>query len=142
MTEDGLGAFSFHLYPTTEPQDDLYVNVGVPRERDADGNPYLLVDGAELSVLSWTAGQMTPKEVQVTYNTAAMKLDIAEMLLALELWVDLDVGRTKDHRYEEGGMTSDSRFYNTDQYLLPVDVVLLPSTSNTAGAKSVFIEER
>ena len=32
--------------------------------------------------------------------------------------------------------------YYTDQYMLPVNIVLLPSMANTAGAKSVFVKDR
>lgn len=142
MTEDGVGAFSFHVYPTTVPEDDLYFNVVAPAERDADGNPYVHVNGLETLVLSWPAGEMNPKEVQVTYNTGALKLDLTELILSLELRVDLDIGRTKDHRFTDGGRTLDRRFYNTDQHMLPVDIVLLPSTNSIAGAKSLVIKER
>ena len=48
----------------------------------------------------------------------------------LDLLVDLDGGKTKDVRY-----------INTEQSMLPVNIVLLPSIYNTAGAKSVYVRE-
>ena len=42
MTEDGEGDFSFYLYPTPLPQDDLYVNVVAPAA--LDGQRYILFD--------------------------------------------------------------------------------------------------
>ena len=37
--------------------------------------------------------------------------------------------------------TLDYRFINTEQAVLPVSIVLLPSIQNTAGAKSVFVKQ-
>lgn len=74
---------------------------------------------------------MSPKEVHVTYNQNVTKLDNAEINLMLKILVDLDGGKTKD-----------DRFINTEQSVLPVDIILLPSINNTAGAKSVAVRER
>ena len=126
MTEDGEGAFSFYLYPTTVPQDDLYVNIVAPAARDE--NRYVFVNDAIAEILYWSSGEMEPKEVRVTYNTNVMKLDNTEINLMLKLFVDVDGGKTKDYRY-----------VNTEQSVLPVDITLLPSVNNIAGAKSVFI---
>ena len=103
ITEDEDGHFSFYLYPTTAPEDDLFVHIVAPSDRDEQGNSYILVNGVETAILSWAAGEMDPKEVQVTYNTDSMKLDTTEMNLVLESRVDLDVGRTKDHRFSDSG---------------------------------------
>ena len=105
MTEDGDGVFTFYLYPTTAVEDDLFVNIVAPAERDEQGNPYLLVNALETTTLSWVAGEMDPKEVQVTYNADSMKLDNTEMNLVIESNVDLDIGRTKDHRSSDDGET-------------------------------------
>lgn len=40
-----------------------------------------------------------------------------------------------------GGNTKDQRFVNAKQSLLPVDIKLIPSIGNVAGAKSVTIDE-
>ena len=40
------------------------------------------------------------------------------------------------------GNTRDTRFNATDQSLLPIDIRLMPSVNNTAGAMSVTIEEQ
>ena len=128
MTEDGDGAFSFFLYPTTSLEDDLYVNIVAPAARDEQR--YVFVNDAIAEILYWPAGEMTPKEVRVTYNQDVMKLDNTEINLMLKILVDLDGGKTKDYR-----------FINTEQSVLPVDITLLPSVLNTAGAKSVSVKE-
>ena len=48
---------------------------------------------------------MNPIEIEVSYNPDANTLDCTEKYLVLELHVDLDVGRTKDHRFVNGGKT-------------------------------------
>jgi hypothetical protein len=68
MTEDGNGAFSFQLYPTTAPQADLYFNVIAPAERDTDGRPYVLVNGDETAVFSWASGVTTPTQIQLAFQ--------------------------------------------------------------------------
>jgi hypothetical protein len=88
------------------------------------------VNEAIAEILYWASGEMELKEVRVTYNLDVMKLDNAEINLMLKLLVDLDGGKTKDYR-----------FINTEQSVLPVDIVLLPSKYNTAGAKSVYVRQ-
>lgn len=128
MTEDNEGAFSFYLYPTTVPKDDLYVTVTSP---SADNEkPYVFVNEERSESLYWAAGEMGPKEVHVEYNSDVAKLDNTEISLVLKILVNSDIDKTKD-----------SRFINTKQSILPVDIVLLPSLYNTAGAKSVYIEQ-
>ena len=105
ITEDGEGVFTFYLYPTTAAEDDLFVNIVAPAERDEQGNPYVLVNAVETAILSWAAGEMDPKEVQVTYNADSMQLDNTQMNLVIESRVDLDMGRTRDHRFSNGGET-------------------------------------
>jgi hypothetical protein len=128
MSEDGEGAFSFYLYPTAVPEDDVYVNIVAPAARDEQR--YVFVNDDIAEILYWAAGEMDPKEVRVTYNPNVMKLDNTEINLMLKLLVDLDGGKTKDYR-----------FINTEQSVLPVDIVLLPSLYNTAGAKSVYVRQ-
>ena len=41
-----------------------------------------------------------------------------------------------------GGKTQDERFERTEQSVLPIDIKLMPSLQNTAGAKSVTIDEQ
>lgn len=101
MTEDSVGAFSFHVYPTTLLQDDLYVNIVAPASRDRQG--YVLINNATTNSLHWRQGEMGPKEVHVTYNPDAMKLETSDLSLSLKLFVDLDEGRTKDARFINNG---------------------------------------
>ena len=56
MTEDGDGAFSFFLYPTTIPEDDLYVNVVAPAARDEQR--YVFVNDDIAEILFWAAGKL------------------------------------------------------------------------------------
>ena len=105
ITEDEVGTFSFAVYPTTMPEDDLYFIIAAPAERDDDGNPYVLVNEEETEILHWASGNMNPIEIEVSYNPDANTLDCTEKYLVLELHVDLDVGRTKDHRFVNGGKT-------------------------------------
>ena len=128
MTEDGDGAFTFYLYPTAVPDDDLYVNIVAPAARDE--NRYVFVNDNIAEILYWPSGEMQPQEVRVTYNTDVMKLDNTEINLMIKLLVDVDGNKTKD-----------SRYINTEQSVLPVDITLLPSINNTDGAKSVYVRE-
>jgi hypothetical protein len=129
MTEDGDGSFTFVIYPTAPPQDDVVVNVVAPAAPDE--NRWVLVNGASATILNFTAkDKMKPQTVTVTYNTNVMKLDITEKNLLLKILVDLD-----------GGNTKDVRFKRTEQSLLPIDIRLLPSLNNTDGAKSVSVVE-
>lgn len=125
MTEDGNGEFSFYLYPTTLPEGDLFVKVVAPAARDEQR--YVFVNDKISDSLVWSAGDMSPREVHVTYNPDVSKLDNMEITLMLNLFVELE--------------TLDYRFINTEQAVLPVSIVLLPSIQNTAGAKSVFVKQ-
>eukprot|EP00956_Cyclotella_meneghiniana_P008329 scaffold11117_cov67-Cyclotella_meneghiniana.AAC.1 len=87
--------------PTSLPKMKLE-HFPAPAERDDDGNPYVLVNGEETKILHWASGNMNPIEIEVTYNPDANTLDCTEKYLVLELHVDLDVGRTKDHRFVNG----------------------------------------
>jgi hypothetical protein len=130
MTEDGEGTFSFFVYPTTRPQQDVVVNIVAPAALDE--NRYVLVNDGDSAILIFTADKgMVPQKVTVTYNQNVAKLDITEKNLMLKLLVDLD-----------GGNTKDERFIQAQQSLLPIDIRLLPSLTNTNGAKSVSIVER
>jgi hypothetical protein len=130
MTEDGDGSFSFFVYPTTPPRDDVVVNIVAPAALDT--NRWVLVNGESTTILNFTAiSGMAPQEVNVTYNPEVMKLDITEKNLLLKILVDLD-----------GGNTQDARFKRTQQSLLPIDIRLLPSLNNTNGAKSVSVVEK
>jgi len=91
MTEDDEGAFSFFLYPTAVPEDDVYVNIVAPAARDEQR--YVWVNDAIAEILYWARGEMQPKEVRVRYNTDVMKLDNTEINLMLKLLVS---GRRQD----------------------------------------------
>jgi hypothetical protein len=108
MTEDGEGEFSFFLYPTSVPDDDLYINIEAPGARD--GNCFVMVNDVIIEHLHWVPGNMEPQEVHVKYNSAVMKLDNTEVHLILKLLVNVNDGATKD-----------SRFISTEQSILPVD---------------------
>jgi hypothetical protein len=130
MTEDGDGSFSFFVYPTTRPVQDVVVNIVAPAALDE--NRYVLVNGGDSAILNFTADKgLLPQEVTVTYNPNVVQLDITEKNLMLKILVDLD-----------GGNTKDERFIQTEQSLIPVDIRLIPSVNNTNGAKSVSIVER
>ena len=130
MTEDGDGSFTFFVYPTTPPQDDVVVNIVAPAA--LDNNRWVLVNGNSTTILTFTASAgMAPQEVTVTYNPEVMKLDITEKNLLLKILIDLD-----------GGNTQDERFIRSNQTLLPVDIRLIPSLNNTNGAKSVSVVEK
>jgi hypothetical protein len=49
----------------------------------------------------------------------------------LALLVDLD-----------GGKTTDPRFINTEQSVLPIDITLIPSVNYANGSKSVTVREK
>jgi hypothetical protein len=104
------------------------VNIVAPAAHDEKG--YILVNGKTAEILLWEQGTMSPMEVHITYNHEVQKLDTAEIRLMLMIYVDLDGGKTKD-----------ARFINTEQSAHPVDIILLPSLHNTAGAKSLLVQE-
>lgn len=128
MDEDGVGNFSFYIYPTTLPEEDVFINVVAPAA--IDENRYVLVNGKNATVLQFTAAVMEPQEVRVTYNPDVIKLDITEKNLLIKIDVDLNEGTTEDQR-----------FINTEQSLLPVDIKLIPGMDNVDGAKAVTIVE-
>ena len=128
MSEDGNGTFSFDIFPTRRPQDDVYVNVVAPFAPNEE--TYLFVNGEKTEILFFAAGNMTPQTVTVSYNSLSEKLDLTEIDLALKINVDVDGGKTKD-----------PRFITTEQTLLPVDIRLIPSINNDAGAMSVTVHE-
>jgi len=130
MTEDGEGSFSFFVYPTTPPKQDVVVNIVAPVA--PDNKRWVLVNGEDAAILKFTAATgMYPQEVRVTYNQDVEKLDLTEKNLMLKTLVDLD-----------GGNTKDERFARTQQTLLPVDIRLIPSRNNAKGAKSISIVEQ
>ena len=128
MDEDGVGNFSFYIYPTTPPEEDVFINVVAPAA--VDENRYVLVNGKDATILQFTAAVMEPQEVRVTYNPDVIKLDITEKNLLIKIDVDLNEGSTEDQR-----------FINTEQSLLPVDIKLIPGMDNVDGAKAVTIFE-
>ncbi len=130
MTEDGEGSFSFFVYPTSPPKQNVVVNVIAPTAPDK--NRWVLVNDGDTAILNFTAATgMSPQEVRVTYNQQVTKLDLTEKNLMLKVLLDLD-----------GGNTQDVRFVRTQQSLLPVDIRLIPSLNNVNGAKSVSVVER
>lgn len=128
MDEDGVGAFSFFIYPTTPPKGDVIVNVVAPAA--IDENRYVLVNSLNSTVLQFTEGDMMPQEVEVTYNPEVIDLSITDMNLLIKIDVD-----------ETNGTTTDERFLRTEQSVLPIDIKLIPGMNNSAGAKSITIEE-
>ena len=128
MSEDGTGEFSFDIFPTRQPQNDLYVNIVAPFSPNRE--TYLLINGTETAIILFSAGSISPQTVTVSYNDLAEKLDLTEIDLALKINVDVDGGKTKD-----------SRFNATEQTLLPVDIRLIPSMNSGAGAMSVTVNE-
>ena len=129
MSEDGDGEFSFFVYPTVPPEDDVIVNIVAPAALDE--NRYVLINGLDADILNFTAGDFTPQEVTVRYNDAVQKLDITDKNLLIKIDVDVIANRTT---------TKDERFANAEQSLLPVDIKLMPSVNNTL-AKSVTVWE-
>ena len=128
MTEDGNGTFSFFVYPTAPPQDDVVVNIVAPAAPDK--NRWVFVNGDNTAILNFTKENgMRPQEVFVTYNQEVRKLDITEMNLMIK--IELDQQKTRDERFKQ-----------TQQSLLPVDIRLMPSLNNTMGAKSVSVVEK
>ena len=126
MDEDGVGTFSFFIYPTTLPTGNVTVNIVAPAAPDE--NTYILVNNKTATVLGFEAGDLTPQEVKVTYNENVTKLDITDINLLIKIEV-LQI------------TTTDERFSLTNQTLLPIDIKLIPGMDNDAGAKSITIEE-
>lgn len=110
ITEDGDESFSFFVYPTVIPNDDLFVNVVAPTV--GDEQPYVLINDNIMGILSWSEGQMDPREVKVSYNTNATKLDNTEIKLMLKSFVDLDSGKTKDSRFVNSGKDNISYIFS------------------------------
>lgn len=130
MTEDGKGYFSFFVYPTTPPKDNVVVNVVAPPALDK--KRWVLVNDEDTAILNFTpANGMSPQEVRVTYNQNVTGLHVTEMNLLIKILVDLD-----------GRNTQDKRFIRTEQSLLPVSIRLIPSINNTNGAKSLSVVEQ
>ena len=129
MSEDSMGDFSFFLFPTTVRNDDVYVNIVAPAALD-EKRYVLLNENEDAEILYWAAGSMSPQEVRVTYNVEVRKLAITEVNLLLKLLVDVDGDKTKDERFKM-----------TEQSVLPIDITLIPSINNTAGARSVTVKE-
>ena len=124
-----IGTFSFDIFPTRRPQDDVYVNIVAPFAPNKE--TYLFLNGKMTEILLFEAGNMTPQTVTVSYNPLSEKLDLTEIDLALKINIDVD-----------GGKTRDPRFNTTEQTLLPVDIRLIPSMDNDAGAMSVTVHEK
>lgn len=127
--------FSFWVYPTRAPENgDLVVSVLSPNTGDADANAYFYftaptdgIDGREkVSIdLKWGAGVMTPKEVQVRYNSVAERINTTDAFLMITLdVVDLE--------------TTALYFRETEQSIQPVNVKLLPQKAN-GNAMSVTV---
>ncbi len=130
MTEDGEGTFSFFVYPTTPPKQNVVVNIVAPAALDK--SRWVLVNGKYSAILNFTAATgMSPQEVRVTYNQNVTKLHVTEKNLMIKTLVDLD-----------GGNTQDERFIRTKQSMLPVFIRLIPSLNNVNGAKSLSVVEQ
>ena len=55
MSEDNFGFFSFWVFPTRVPEDDIVVNIVAPAARDT--NRYVHVNGNWSSILNFTKGE-------------------------------------------------------------------------------------
>ena len=77
MSEDGLGVFSFWVFPTRIPDKQVVVNIVAPAARDE--NPYVHVNGNYSAILTFV--DMDPQEVRVTYNPEVEKLAVTDVVL-------------------------------------------------------------
>ncbi|GAX18396.1 hypothetical protein FisN_2Lh003 [Fistulifera solaris] len=124
MDEDGLGTFSFWLYPTVTP--DPWVTVQVASQTDVNGNAWLLLNGDDLTAVELVFNETAePQEVIASFNPAAARLEITDYNLLIKL--DLVPLESPDLRFE-----------TTAQTIRPVSVKLLPA-KNSPLAKSVTV---
>lgn len=129
IDEDGVGEFTFWIFPTSPPADDVVVNIVSPAARDKKG--YVLVnDNDAAEILTFPAGTTAPQAVEVKYNPGVLPLNITEINLLLKILVDVDAGNTKD-----------PRFVATEQSLLPIDIKLIPGLDNVDGAIALTVDE-
>lgn len=62
LSEDGMGEFTFQVYPTTKPENDTYVNIVAPAARDK--NRYVRLNNKTVAeILYFPAGDMTPRDI-------------------------------------------------------------------------------
>lgn len=65
LSEDGMGEFTFQVYPTTKPENDTYVNIVAPAARDK--NRYVRLNNKTVAeILYFPAGDMTPRNINGT----------------------------------------------------------------------------
>jgi hypothetical protein len=125
MDEDGLGTFSFWLYPTVDP--DPRVTVQVAAQTDVRGNARLLLNGQNRTAVELVFETAAPQMITASFNQAGVRLNITDYNLLITLSVvDLK--------------SPDRRFNTTDQTIRPVSVKLLPG-QKSAHAKSVTVVE-
>ena len=106
MSEDGLPEeeFTFHIFPTQMPADDVVVEIVAPVARD--GETFLLVNDKEIEKFTFTSTNYAPQPVRVSYNTIVSKLTLTEVNLMLKLLVKLD---------GDEDTTFDQKFRQTEQ---------------------------
>lgn len=89
MDEDGEGEFTFFIYPTTRPNNNVTVDIVASAARDE--NFYLTLNGIDKpEILRWTEGDMLPQKVTVAYNTKVQELDVTEKNLILLITMNLE----------------------------------------------------
>ncbi len=126
MDEDGLGSFSFWVYPTVVP--DPWVTVQVAAQTDVNGNAWLRLNGDDLTAIELVFNETAePQEITASFNPAAARLEITDYNLLIKL--DLVPLESPDERFE-----------TTAQTIRPVSVKLLPE-KDSALAKSVTVVE-
>lgn len=124
ITEDGLGSFSFLVYPTREPNGTVAVDIIAPADRD--GNRMLQLNYASTAGITLIFDSIQPQQVQVSYQpTTSTPLAITERDLMIKTVLNT-------------AGTTDERFIETKQSILPIDITLIPGSSN-AMAKSVTV---
>ena len=90
MDEDGVGEFTFWIYPVVLPEDDVKVDVVSPAARDKNYYFKLNDDEKGAVILEWNANDTGPKSVKVTYNNAVEELDVTEKNLLLLITMNLE----------------------------------------------------
>lgn len=126
MSEDGDRTFSFYVYPTRRPNEDVVVQISPPLA--PNNEPYLTLSSlgqTNINQITFGAGVMAPQEITVAYNDDAAKLVNTER----NLMITFEVG------------SGDNRFVAAEQSILPVQVRLIPQI-NSVRAKSATIVER
>lgn len=114
------------MYPTRTPSGKLYVDIN--GQSDINGTGYMKLDGSATErTIELDFDDMEPQVVTVSYNPAAVKLNITDANLIIKSVVDT----TK---------TQDQKFKGTEQSIAPINVKLIPA-KNSTKAKSITVVE-